>query len=176
MAPEVVACETIKDEPYGVKADIWSAGITLIEMADMFPPYHETNPMRVLIRITRSPPPMLAIPQYWSKEINDFIAKCLVKSPAQRPESKDLLNHSFINSVTDMLPLRLLYHEVRAPVEETIEDLPEDIAAEKESDSVSLICDGCGQYWFISGYRAWHSTSYSLQGRGCSGRCTSLTY
>ncbi|XP_003383893.1 PREDICTED: serine/threonine-protein kinase 10-like [Amphimedon queenslandica] len=136
MAPEVVACEAIKEEPYGVKADVWSAGITLIEMADMFPPYHETNPMRVLIRITRSEPPILAVPSHWSKDFNDFLSKCLVKAPSQRSSSRDLLSHSFISSVNDYLPLRLLYCEVRAPVEEVIEDLPEDIAATaKESDS-----------------------------------------
>ena len=137
MAPEVVACEAIKEEPYSVKADVWSAGITLIEMADMHPPYHEMNPMRVLIRITRSDPPTLSVPKHWSKEFNQFLSKCLVKSPNQRASSQELLDHPFISSVNDTLPLRLLYCEARAPVEETIEDLPEDLAAAKESDSVS---------------------------------------
>ena len=150
MAPEVVACEAIKEEPYSVKADVWSAGITLIEMADMFPPYHETNPMRVLIRITRSEPPQLAVPSYWSNEFNNFVAKCLVKEPNKRTTSRDLLSHSFINSVTDTLPLRLLYCEVRAPVEEVIEDLPEDIAAAtKESDSVSYFRGVPQWVWFF---------------------------
>uniref|UniRef100_A0A8D0L3M0 Protein kinase domain-containing protein n=1 Tax=Sphenodon punctatus TaxID=8508 RepID=A0A8D0L3M0_SPHPU len=54
MAPEVVQCETSKENPYDYKADIWSLGITLIEMAEMEPPYHELNPMRVLLKITKS--------------------------------------------------------------------------------------------------------------------------
>ena len=136
MAPEVVNCETIKDEPYGPKADVWSAGITIIEMADMNPPYHEMNPMRVCFKISKSDPPLVSVPSRWSKEFNDFLAKCLVKSPAERSTSKQLLSHAFVSNVTDHQPLRILYHEVRAPVEEIIEDLPEDINS-KDSDSVS---------------------------------------
>jgi serine/threonine protein kinase len=135
MAPEVVACEAIKDEPYNCKADVWSAGMTLIEMADMHPTYHEMNPMRVLTCIARSEPPTLSFPLKWSNDFNSFIAKCLVKSPAQRSTSGDLLNHPFISAVADTLPLRLLYCEMNATVEETIEELPEDISVSKESDS-----------------------------------------
>lgn len=65
MAPEVVQCETSKESPYGYKADIWSLGITLIEMAEMEPPYHELNPLRVLLKITKSQPPTLRHPKRW---------------------------------------------------------------------------------------------------------------
>ena len=83
MAPEVVVCETNKDSPYdhkvlklhkslyifilykNVQADIWSTGITLIEMADMNPPFHEMSPMRVLLKIIRSDPPTLELPHKW---------------------------------------------------------------------------------------------------------------
>lgn len=65
MAPEVVQCETSKENPYGYKADIWSLGITLIEMAEMEPPYHELNPLRVLLRIAKSQPPTLRHPKRW---------------------------------------------------------------------------------------------------------------
>ena len=137
MAPEVVACEAIKDEPYGTKSDIWSAGITLIEMADMFPPHHEMNPMRVLIKIARSAPPTVIAPSKWSKNFNDFLSKCVIKSPTDRPTAKELLGHAFINDVTTYQPLKLLYHEVKdATVEEQLEELPEDVS--KDSDSVSV--------------------------------------
>ncbi|MGH0158099.1 UNVERIFIED_CONTAM: hypothetical protein FKN15_034948 [Acipenser sinensis] len=65
MAPEVIQCETSKDAPYSCKADIWSLGITLIEAAEMEPPYHDLNPMRVLLKITKSEPPSLSQPRLW---------------------------------------------------------------------------------------------------------------
>lgn len=65
MAPEVVLCETMKDTPYDYKADIWSLGITLIEMAQIEPPHHELNPMRVLLKIAKSDPPTLLTPSKW---------------------------------------------------------------------------------------------------------------
>lgn len=65
MAPEVVMCETMKDTPYDYKADIWSLGITLIEMAQIEPPHHELNPMRVLLKIAKSEPPTLSCPSKW---------------------------------------------------------------------------------------------------------------
>lgn len=65
MAPEVVMCETMKDTPYDYKADIWSLGITLIEMAQIEPPHHELNPMRVLLKIAKSDPPTLLSPSKW---------------------------------------------------------------------------------------------------------------
>ena len=139
MAPEVVACETVREEPYDARADVWSAGITLIELADMNPPYHEMNPMRVLIKINRQPPPTLMAPSMWSKDFNNFIARCLVKLPTNRASSKQLLQDPFIKDVTNYQPLRALFSEVRAPVEETIEDLPEDLPEDiKDSDSVCV--------------------------------------
>uniref|UniRef100_A0A8C5I0Z6 non-specific serine/threonine protein kinase n=1 Tax=Gouania willdenowi TaxID=441366 RepID=A0A8C5I0Z6_GOUWI len=62
MAPEVVMCETSKDRPYDYKADIWSLGVTLIELAQIEPPNHEMNPMRVLLKIAKSEPPTLMHP------------------------------------------------------------------------------------------------------------------
>lgn len=65
MAPEVVMCETSKDRPYDYKADIWSLGVTLIELAQIEPPNHEMNPMRVLLKIAKSEPPTLMNPSRW---------------------------------------------------------------------------------------------------------------
>uniref|UniRef100_A0A673BDR0 non-specific serine/threonine protein kinase n=1 Tax=Sphaeramia orbicularis TaxID=375764 RepID=A0A673BDR0_9TELE len=66
MAPEVVMCETSKDRPYDYKADIWSLGVTLIELAQIEPPNHEMNPMRVLLKIAKSEPPTLMHPSHAS--------------------------------------------------------------------------------------------------------------
>ncbi|TSK22675.1 STE20-like serine/threonine-protein kinase [Bagarius yarrelli] len=71
MAPEVVMCETSKDRPYDYKADIWSLGITLIELAQVEPPNHEMNPMRVLLKIAKSEPPTLMQPSRCAGSLED---------------------------------------------------------------------------------------------------------
>ncbi|XP_035204648.1 serine/threonine-protein kinase 10-like, partial [Stegodyphus dumicola] len=91
MAPEVVLCETFRDNPYDYKADIWSLGITLIELAEMDPPNHEMTPMRVLLKIQKQDPPTLSQPSKWSKQFNDFLTKCLIKDPQKRASAKELL-------------------------------------------------------------------------------------
>lgn len=91
MAPEVMLCETFKDQPYDTLADIWSLGITLIEMAQMEPPNCQVSPMRVVIKIQKSPPPTLDQPSKWSFYFNDFISRCLVKNPAERYTALNLL-------------------------------------------------------------------------------------
>uniref|UniRef100_A0A8I3WVS6 non-specific serine/threonine protein kinase n=1 Tax=Callithrix jacchus TaxID=9483 RepID=A0A8I3WVS6_CALJA len=91
MAPEVVMCETSKDRPYDYKADVWSLGITLIEMAEIEPPHHELNPMRVLLKIAKSEPPTLAQPSRWSSNFKDFLKKCLEKNVDARWTTSQLL-------------------------------------------------------------------------------------
>ncbi|KAM6150783.1 serine/threonine-protein kinase 10 [Erethizon dorsatum] len=122
MAPEVVLCETMKDTPYDYKADIWSLGITLIEMAQIEPPHHELNPMRVLLKIAKSDPPTLLVPSKWSAEFRDFLKVALDKNPETRPSAAQLLEHPFVSSVTSNKALRELVAEAKAEVMEEIED------------------------------------------------------
>uniref|UniRef100_A0A672KJS5 non-specific serine/threonine protein kinase n=1 Tax=Sinocyclocheilus grahami TaxID=75366 RepID=A0A672KJS5_SINGR len=84
MAPEVVMCETSKDRPYDYKADIWSLGITLIELAQIEPPNHEMNPMRVLLKIAKAEPPTLQQPSKWSPKFKDFLKHALDKNVDNR--------------------------------------------------------------------------------------------
>ncbi|XP_046386682.1 serine/threonine-protein kinase 10 [Ischnura elegans] len=129
MAPEVVLCETFRDNPYDFKVDIWSLGITLIEFAQMEPPNHEMSPMRVLLKIQKSDPPKLDRPSDWSKDFNDFIAGCLVKDPTKRPTASELLKYPFINCNLDSKPIRDLLLEYKAEVveeEEVLEEEAED--------------------------------------------------
>jgi len=91
MAPEV-----IQEVGYDVKADIWSLGITCIEMAESKPPYSNVHPMRAIFMIPSRAPPRLTEPEKWSIEFNDFVGKCLTKNPDQRPSAHDLLVHPFI--------------------------------------------------------------------------------
>ena len=126
MAPEVVLCETFRDQPYDFKVDIWSLGITLIEMAQMEPPYHEMSPMRVLLKIQKSDPPRLDKPSKWSGEFNDFVRLCLIKDPNKRPRAEELLGHPFVKDAVDPKPILELLAEYKAEiVEEEITDLPE---------------------------------------------------
>ncbi|XP_060621081.2 serine/threonine-protein kinase 10 isoform X1 [Anolis sagrei] len=132
MAPEVVMCETMKDTPYDYKADIWSLGITLIEMAQIEPPHHELNPMRVLLKIAKSDPPMLSFPSKWSPHFKDFLKIALDKNPETRPSAAQLLEHSFVSKVTSNRALRELVAEAKAEVMEEIEDNREEV---EEDDS-----------------------------------------
>ncbi|XP_025095724.1 LOW QUALITY PROTEIN: serine/threonine-protein kinase 10-like [Pomacea canaliculata] len=126
MAPEVILCETLKDTPYDFKADIWSLGITMIEFAQIEPPNKDMHPMRVLIKIHKSEPPALDQPSKWSKNFNDFISKCLIKDPKQRPTAVELLEHPFIRDYRDKTAILDLICEAKADVIETVEDLTEE--------------------------------------------------
>ncbi|KAL6264091.1 hypothetical protein P5V15_004170 [Pogonomyrmex californicus] len=139
MAPEVVLCETFRDNPYDFKVDIWSLGITLIEFAQMEPPNHEMSPMRVLLKIQKGDPPKLDQPGKWSKEFNDFIAKALIKDPATRPTADDLLKHPFISRNLDPKPVRDLLLEYKADVVE--EELVDEEAEEQRTSQLPLELD-----------------------------------
>ncbi|XP_067291674.1 myosin-IIIa [Pseudorasbora parva] len=99
MAPEVIACEQQLDSTYDERCDVWSLGITAIELGDGDPPLAELHPMRALFKIPRNPPPTLHQPELWSNDFNDFICKCLIKDFELRPNVLDLLQHVFIKQI-----------------------------------------------------------------------------
>ena len=92
MAPEV-----IKESDYDSSADVWSIGITCIELAKGEAPLMHIHPMRVLFLIPTNPPPTLEGDSF-SKHAQNFVMDCLIKIPSQRPKCSDLLQHSFIKS------------------------------------------------------------------------------
>ncbi|XP_069622718.1 STE20-like serine/threonine-protein kinase [Ranitomeya imitator] len=118
MAPEVVKCETCKDAPYDYKADVWSLGVTLIELAETQPPNHEMNPTRVLLKILKSEPPTLKYQKLWSQDFKDFLNKCLQRNPQERSSISELIEHSFVSKGIDNAPLRELVAEVLAEITE----------------------------------------------------------
>ncbi|XP_044777330.1 misshapen-like kinase 1 [Neomonachus schauinslandi] len=95
MAPEVIACDENPDATYDYRSDIWSLGITAIEMAEGAPPLCDMHPMRALFLIPRNPPPRLKSKK-WSKKFTDFIDTCLIKTYLSRPPTEQLLKFPFI--------------------------------------------------------------------------------
>ncbi|KAM4676990.1 misshapen-like kinase 1 isoform 4-T4 [Discoglossus pictus] len=95
MAPEVIACDENPDATYDYRSDIWSLGITAIEMAEGAPPLCDMHPMRALFLIPRNPPPKLKSKK-WSKKFIDFIDTCLIKNYMSRPPTEPLLKYPFI--------------------------------------------------------------------------------
>lgn len=96
--PYWMAPELIRGHDYGTKVDIWSLGIMVMEMAEGEPPYMEFPPLRALFLITTKGIPSLKEPERWSAEFQDFIAKCLTKEVADRPEADELVAHPFLQT------------------------------------------------------------------------------
>lgn len=91
MSPEVIT-----QKHYDHKCDIWSLGITCIEMAEGEPPNSKIRTFLVMKYIVREPPKGLTNPSNWSPEFNDFISKCLIVEPEKRPTAKEMIIHPFI--------------------------------------------------------------------------------
>ncbi|CAM9236364.1 unnamed protein product, partial [Discosporangium mesarthrocarpum] len=91
MAPEI-----IQELPYDIKCDIWSLGITAIEMAEGSPPLSKVHPMRAIFMIPSKPPPKLKEESKWTLDFIEFVAACLAKDPESRPTAQDLLWHPWL--------------------------------------------------------------------------------
>jgi serine/threonine protein kinase len=113
MAPEVISLGS-----YDNLADIWSLGITGIEMAESAPPRAEQTPLRVLRLIPTSSPPSLKDLTKWSKEFNDFLNACLQIKPPNRSSCKELLKTPFIKNAK-----KNYKKELKTVVTSTIEEV-----------------------------------------------------
>jgi len=99
MAPEV-----IKEDSYDFKADIWSLGISVIEMADGVPPFSHMHPMRAIFLIPMmNSPPKVRDETKFPQIMLDFIARCLTMNPDDRPSSRELLDFEFVKDEVDKL-------------------------------------------------------------------------
>ncbi|XP_052763623.1 serine/threonine-protein kinase 3-like isoform X2 [Mya arenaria] len=113
MAPEV-----IQEIGYDCVADIWSLGITALEMAEGKPPYGDIHPMRAIFMIPTKPPPSFRNPDRWTPEFIDFVSKCLIKNPEQRSTAVELLEHEFIKNAKPVTVLQKMILEAREIQEE----------------------------------------------------------
>ena len=86
MAPEVV-----QERPYDARCDIWSLGITVIEMADGVPPMNDLHPLVAMRKVPTNPPPRLECEDQCSDEMVNFVKSCLIKDPRARPLALDLM-------------------------------------------------------------------------------------
>ncbi|CAL1278873.1 unnamed protein product, partial [Larinioides sclopetarius] len=108
MAPEV-----IQEVGYDCVADIWSLGITALEIAEGKPPYADIHPMRAIFMIPTKPPPSFRELDNWSPEFIDFVSRCLVKNPAERATATELLLHEFIKGAKPVAILQQMIAEAK---------------------------------------------------------------
>lgn len=99
--PYWMAPELIRGLEYDFKVDVWSLGITAIEMAEGEPPLIDEQPLRALLLITIQPSPTLQKQAQWSNAFNHFLKRCLMVRPEDRASTELLLMHPFINSACD---------------------------------------------------------------------------
>jgi serine/threonine protein kinase len=153
MAPEI-----IMEAGHDMKADIWSLGITCIEMAEMFPPYHKLHPMRAIFMIPSKPPPTLGMEpteynrfkkaEDYTKPFVNFIARCLTKDPEERPSADTLLQDEYIvnasapeDALLTIVEKQIAVFESKGRTAALGLDRPEKAEADEEDDDSEISVD-----------------------------------
>lgn len=129
MAPEVIACDENPDATYDNRSDLWSLGITAIEMGEGQPPLCDMHPMRALFLIPRNAPPKLKSKK-WSKKFHSFVDQCLIKDYQTRPNTEQLLKHPFIRDQPQE-------RQVRIQIKDYIDRMKKTKRQERESEAAA---------------------------------------
>ena len=103
--PHFMSPEAVDGQPVSTSTDIWSVGITLIEMVEGKPPHHDKPAVQVMYAILCSDPPTLQEPQRFSPEFSSFIAACLLKDESKRPSASDLLFHPLLEPQSSIMEI-----------------------------------------------------------------------
>ncbi|XP_064032440.1 serine/threonine-protein kinase PAK 3-like [Pogoniulus pusillus] len=114
--PHWMAPEILKEEPYGAKGDIWSLGITAVEMAEGEPPFASESDNRVCDLLAAGETPKLQNPEELSAALLSFLQCCLEVDVDRRWSARDLLQHPFVTSagpVSSLIPLITAAKEAR---------------------------------------------------------------
>uniref|UniRef100_A0A673CLG5 non-specific serine/threonine protein kinase n=1 Tax=Sphaeramia orbicularis TaxID=375764 RepID=A0A673CLG5_9TELE len=136
MAPEVIACDENPEATYDYRSDLWSLGITALEMAEGAPPLCDMHPMRALFLIPRNPPPKLKSKK-WSKRFLSFVDSCLVKNHLHRPTTDVLLRHAFIRDLANERQVRIMLKDHLDRTRKKREKEYEYSGSEEEDDEVT---------------------------------------
>ncbi|OAF70200.1 Serine/threonine-protein kinase TAO3 [Intoshia linei] len=95
MSPEIILA--MDEGQYDQRTDVWSLGITCIELAQRMPPYFNLHAMSALYYIAQKDPPKLENKEKWSQNFISFVAECLVFNYKNRKYSEELVRHNFIS-------------------------------------------------------------------------------
>ena len=136
MAPEV-----LKGAGHTEKADIWSLGITAIELGTGSAPYADLPEMAIVQKILNAPPPHLPRDREFSSEYRDFVRKCLNYNANKRPSASDLLKHPFMERASepsyivdyvlkDLPPIGDRYEKMNNELSEWTEELEIQLSSE----------------------------------------------
>lgn len=156
MAPEVME----QVHGYDYKADIWSLGITALELAKGYAPYAKYPPMKVLLMTIQEPPPSLDTyddnedANKWSRSFRDVIKLCLQKDPSKRPTCEDLLNHRHFKRLSDDNFLEARREQIKAELCNMIDDVGKGARSDQNpspgSQPITIATRPAGTTWIFS--------------------------